>query len=137
MKRLFMLTFLLQTATACADPSLFEVGGKIFYLANHSNACQLVNQSDNAKFDLPIPWPCQAHKNTVGQIRVHEERGKQYFLIESSVPHPELPNDCKTQLQAVLIHEGAVHLSEFTDMVASCPPFQWDAKVFTALFRDR
>jgi hypothetical protein len=33
-----------------------------------------------------------------------------------------------------MIEGDTVKLSELSDTVASCPPFQWDAKVFIGLF---
>ncbi|NOX44036.1 MAG: hypothetical protein GXP19_09935 [Gammaproteobacteria bacterium] len=56
--------------------------------------------------------------------------------MENSVPHPELPNDCITQIQAVMLFEGGAKQSDVKDTVASCPPFQWDTKMFTGLFSD-
>ncbi|MCF6236906.1 MAG: hypothetical protein L3J70_11145 [Gammaproteobacteria bacterium] len=134
MKKLFIPLFMLITTNGCAASNTFNIDDKSFYLANNSSICQLVNRSNKKKFDSLIPWPCQVHKNLDGVVRIYEDAGKKYILIESSAPHPELPNDCKTQLQSVMINGDAVILSGSFDLVASCPPFQWDTKVFTGLF---
>ena len=136
MKTRLMSIVAIVMVSACASKSYFKVDEKAFYLADNSNTCQVVSSLHDIKLDLLIPWPCQVHKDTSDKIRVYRESGKKYFLVESSIPHPELPNDCITQLQAVMIFEGGVKQSEFKDTVASCPPFQWDIKIFTGLFKD-
>jgi len=39
-----------------------------------------------------------------------------------------------TQLRAIRIAGKQLQISEHKDVVASCPPFQWDRLKFTALF---
>lgn len=131
--RLFLL-LILTSMTACANSPSHKIANKAFHLANNSGVCQLVIPSEGAALNLQISWPCQFHENKNGELRVHENLGKKYFLVESSISHPELPGDCITQLQSIVVEGGAFRQSEYKDTVASCPPFAWDTKVFTGLF---
>lgn len=134
MKIKLMLIAAIITTNACASASSFKIDKETFDLVDNSNFCQVISVSQEIKLNLLIPWPCQVHKDSSGKVRIFKKSEKKYILVESAVPHPELPNDCITQLQAVMIYEGGIKQSEHKDTVASCPPFQWDTKVFTELF---
>ena len=137
MKKVLALVIVAASTAACGNTSKFVVGGKELFLADNSGMCQIVIPSDQVTLDLIIPWPCQVHKDTSDKIRVYKQSGDVYFLIESSVPHPDLPEDCLTQLQSIRASDGKFSQSNFKDTVASCPPFQWDTVLFTGLFSDR
>ncbi len=133
--RIFLL-LIFSSTSACANSPSHSLAGKTLHLSNDSGMCQLVVPSEGITLNLLIPWPCQFHKNNNGMIRIHEDSGKKYFLVESSVPHPELPGDCITQLQSIVVAGATFRQSDHKDTVASCPPFMWDTKVFTGLFSD-
>ncbi|MDJ0656367.1 MAG: hypothetical protein QNJ40_19565 [Xanthomonadales bacterium] len=128
------LTLGLSAVGCAADQSAFVVNDHQLKLTGHSTSCQLLDPKTHAVMDLLIPAPCQVHRTTQGTVRVHQESGRHYFLVESSRPHPELPDDCETHLQSVMVYQGTVTPSSLSDRVAACPPFQWDTKVFTGLF---
>lgn len=86
---------------------------------------------------LQLLPPCQVHRRTDRSVRVESPQGAPVALIESSRPHPELPNDCDTRIQAVRVIDGKPRVSEHVSRVASCPPFQWDLTLFSALFDAR
>ena len=137
MKKSLVLSVLAASTCACENSSNFVVAGKEFYLTDNAGMCQIVIPSDHVKLDLIIPWPCQVHKDTSDKIRVYKQSGDVYFfLIESSISHPELPEDCLTQLQSIRASDGKFSQSKVKDTVASCPPFQWDTILFTELFSD-
>lgn len=112
------------------------VAGVEFRLTDNSGKCRFVYEPGGKTVDLQISWPCHVHRAPDGEIRVLKIRGRDYILIENSRPHPELLGDCITELQAIRFSNIGIHPSEYMDKVGSCPPFQWDGKVFTGLFED-
>jgi len=133
--RIYLL-FLFIPMAACANSTTSSIDGNTMHLYNNAGMCQLVVPSKKIQLNLLIPWPCQFHKNDNGKLRIHEELKKKYFLVESSVPHPDLLGDCITQLQSIVVEGSVFRQSEFKDTVALCPPFVWDTKVFTGLFSE-
>lgn len=135
MTRKFMFLLLGLGATGCAaDQNTFVVDQHELKLMSNSGQCQMLDLQTQSVTNLLIPTPCRIHRTAKGEVRIHEQSGKRYFLLESSTPHRELPNDCETHLQSVMLFQGTVTPSKITDLVAACPPFQWDTKVFTGLF---
>lgn len=113
-----------------------QLYGVTLELRDNGGRCQLTSMSQHQRsvFALSIPWPCDFHRGTDSKVRIYMHRGAAIALIESSRPHPSLPKDCETELQAMKVRKGVVSVSKHTDKVASCPPFQWDQKMFTGLF---
>lgn len=137
---LFSLVCILNT-TACADTDAVStnarnvnIGGISFSLADNAKQCQL--RFGDRTVNLEIPWPCDFHRGPDNEIRIKAFNNESVFLIEYSRPHPELPNDCETRLQAVKVANNVLRASEHTELVAACPPFQWDEKMFMGLFED-
>ncbi len=82
-----------------------------------------------------ISGPCALHKTLKGEIRYYKDAGRNIVLIESSQPDPSRGiKSCITNIRAFAYDEQSFVLSAHTSRVASCPPFQWDQKMFTALF---
>ena len=134
MKKILPLALLFSLSlSACANERTYSTNEVKLSLINDNGVCQAVSQG-NLKTPLLVSWPCNFHKKPSGAVRVYKEKGVSYILIESSSPHPDLPNDCLTQLQSVSINKSVVKFSEYKDTVASCPPFQWDKHVLTGLF---
>ncbi|WP_338848998.1 hypothetical protein V8J88_08610 [Massilia sp. W12] len=104
---------------------LHEVGGVCLIRAG---------KSDAASIDVKLPGACQFHLNKHGVIREVKQGKHLYLMIESARKLPD-SNDCETHLRAVRVSGKRWQLSDFQDKVASCPPFQWDAMVFGALFK--
>lgn len=113
----------------------FELDGATFSLTDANGKCR-ISRSDAEAADLNIPYPCSVHTELDGTVRTIDERGKTYFLIESSRPDADTPGDCVTQIQAVRLDDTGMSISDYSDNVASCPPFQWDRQMFVGLFED-
>jgi hypothetical protein len=87
--------------------------------------------------DLGILWPCNFHRTAGGEVRTLRRGEAVIVLVEASRPHPELPGSCKTQIRALGIAGNKVYVSDNTDTVAQCVPFQWDEQMFKGLFGDK
>jgi hypothetical protein len=92
------------------------------------------NAGESEEIGLQVPSPCQLHRGPGGEVRVKTSGGKQYVLIESASRQAGAAQDCITFVRALVIEASAVRASPHTARVAACPPFQWDEKMFTALF---
>lgn len=112
----------------------FELGGMSLRLIEQQGACRITQGGGQSTLALSLSPPCRLHRGADGAVRVESPQGFPVVLIESSRPHPELPKDCDTQLQGVRVVEGRPSVSPHTSRVASCPPFQWDLKLFSGLF---
>ncbi len=122
------------------------LGTTTLTLRSRSGMCELQSSPADGRAEaqsitLRIPWPCDFHRNPAGRLRVHRSGQSAYVLVQSSKPRetPGLERErvatlgCETQLQSLRI-DGGVSASPHIERVAACPPFQWDAFVFTALF---
>jgi hypothetical protein len=114
-------------------PALLTLGGVTLTLEGRAGRC-VVRPTDGEVIELSLPAPCDFHRGPSGAPRVESPAGEPTVLVEWSVRDSTLPNDCDTQLQALRMHSGRVQASEHVSRVAACPPFQWDAKIFFALF---
>ena len=133
----FFLVALLPTLLqpAKAEPVVFAKLAKAqLQLEQQANSCAIKSAASSAPTqDLKLPWPCQFHTNQSGQPRIVRSGKFEYLLVEASTPVAN-SRDCTTHLRAVRAHRGKWQISPSQDTVASCPPFQWDSMVFTALF---
>ena len=105
-------------------------------LHDKAGRCRLRSQADtlpSREVATAIPWPCAFHLDRQGAVRVLPHKGQSVVLLESSLVVD--PANCVTHLQALRLLRTGVKLSESHDRVASCPPFQWDDMMFTALFK--
>lgn len=123
-----------------------KIGANILTLQNNRGKCQLLFNEQIINLDLP--WQCDFHRSPGGNIRVFPTdfyrtkkksipkayRDQQIILIEYSQSVGTTPNECRTELQAVKIVKSQLVKSTKMENLAACPPFQWDAKNFTALF---
>lgn len=131
-----LLVLFFPTLNACAAKEVFKGHGVEISLLEANGSCQVISSHDQIVKNLLIPWPCNFHQDRTGDIRVYEENGAKYLLVENSVPHPDLAGDCITRLQSIMIKGDIIKISEYKETVASCPPFQWDPFVFTGLFKE-
>ena len=136
MIRIMKLSALFVAAMGCSSVKSFEIDSINYKLSNNSGLCQLEIPRSNTTIALKIPYPCDVHVDKNKSIRIFDNKGQKYIIIEHSIPHPVLPGDCQTSLQSIVITEEHTKASEYIDVVASCPPYQWDTKVFKGLFRD-
>lgn len=121
--------------TAGQGGEAFQLGGVSLRLIEQQGACRIVQEGDEpSALALSLSPPCRLHRSVDGTLRVESPHGLPIALIESSRPHPELPKDCDTQLQGVRVIGGRPSVSPHTSRVTSCPPFQWDLKLFSGLF---
>ncbi len=103
-------------------------------LTQDGAACSIRNPASSAPaMALDMPWPCQFHLNPKGEIRSIRQGKSLYLMVESS--RRLSGRDCETHLRAVKIDGRNWKISELQDKVASCPPFQWDSVIFSALFK--
>lgn len=123
-----------------------KIGANILTLQNNQGKCQLLFNEQTINLDLPEQ--CDFHRSPGGEVRVFPTdfyrtkkrpipkayRDQQIILIEYSQPVGTTPNECRTELQAVKIVKSQLVKSTKMANLAACPPFQWDAKNFTALF---
>lgn len=134
----FCLTAILPVllTTAKADPVVTTKIAKVtLSLEQQGNSCHIKNTSSSTPAqNLNLPWPCQFHTDKSGQPRIVRSGKFDYLLVEASNQAAN-SQDCDTQLRAVRAHGGKWQVSQYQDKVASCPPFQWDNMVFTALFK--
>lgn len=86
---------------------------------------------------LDLPLPCEIHRKPNGSIVTFLNQGEHIILVENSRPHPDLPNDCLTKIQAITLGNGLTppRASEAVATVAACRPYQWDAKMYIGLFK--
>ncbi|MCK9607153.1 MAG: hypothetical protein M0R33_11970 [Methylomonas sp.] len=113
-----------------------KAGTQIRLLEYHGN-CQAISLTEDGtivRYALDMPAPCHFHTDKMGNIRTLDESGYVYILIESSKQMPRQHSDCETHLQSIRIKGTLVEISKHKERVASCPPFQWDAFMFTELF---
>jgi hypothetical protein len=113
----------------------YTVPRLVLRLQQGSGGCELMLHKPPAQprnVATALPWPCAFHADAQGQPRRHVQGGATYLLIESSTPAQG--RDCDTQLQAVRVRGDAVRLAPHRSRLASCPPFQWEAPVFTGAF---
>ena len=85
-------------------------------------------------FSLDIPGPCAFHKDKRGAIRTIRHGKYEYALVESAKQVNVAPSECETHLRSIRAAGRKFQISQHKDKVASCPPFQWDRLLFTALF---
>ena len=116
------------------DERQADIGETSMTLREDSGKCLLDTNANS--FRLDIPWPCDFHRGPDDAVRTMTFDDTLIFLLENSKAHPDLPDDCVTQVQAVKAIDGGWQASEYTDKVAACPPFQWDEMMFTGLFSD-
>ncbi|WKJ89203.1 hypothetical protein QZJ86_14370 [Methylomonas montana] len=122
------------TQTASND---LEIGSVRLRLENHSEVCFVTStlpEGKSADYDLAIPWPCHFHKDMSGSIRMIEAKNYRYVLVESSKPKSDARPDCETQLRSIRVSGRLTEISQHKELVASCPPFQWDVYMFKELF---
>lgn len=101
------------------------------------NECIVVwtGASGRQEINTGIPAPCAIHKTLKGELRVYRDGNRSVVLIETSVPDPSRgEKSCITQIRGLAYDAQSATLSKHISRVASCPPFQWDQKMFTALF---
>ncbi len=126
-----------STPSATERTETFQLGGWSLRLFEQSGGCFIFivqEGHERAARKLTLLPPCRLHRTVAGAVRVESPHGAPTALIESSRPHPQLAQDCDTRLQGVRMVNGTLNLSTQTSRVASCPPFQWDLKLFSGLF---
>ena len=123
------------SALSASETEEAMIGGLLLQLSESHGACRLnVLGTNPSSVALDLPAPCAFHRAPSAEIRTVQHADSIVLLIESSIPLPQSAGDCDTKLKAVAIESGNVVVSPHTDQVASCPPFQWDEKVFLGLF---
>lgn len=144
-KTLLMLVAVFSNNVSCGKASTSDIPQPLYTnnvgtqirLVEHNGNCQAISSSVDGttiRHSLDIPAPCHFHTDKMGNIRTLDESGYVYILIESSKQMLRQPSDCETHLQSIRISGKLVEVSQHKELVASCPPFQWDAYVFTELF---
>ena len=131
-----------------ADGIKANINGREALLSDHKGKCRLT--IGEKVVDLDLPGGCDFHRLPNKEVRifpkdVYKNPGKipksfrniTIVLIEHSVPNDQNSKECQTQLQAVKIEGGQIAKSVLMQNLASCPPIQWDAKNFTALFEEK
>lgn len=113
-----------------------EAGHPTIEVVAASDRCTIIwtGSSSSRELAVGIPAPCRIHKDLSGKVRYRMQDGRSIALIESSSPDPSRGNSCLTQIRGVRFDHASVTLSGGVSKVASCPPFQWDDKMFTGLF---
>lgn len=107
--------------------------GQQLELRDQDGQCTLI-KPDQSDLKLLLKWPCQFHRDPNGRLRTKRVGSTPVLLIESSEKMPAPSQDCHTEIQALRAIEGGLEPSPAVSQVASCPPFQWDEKVFIGLF---
>lgn len=121
--------------SVAAGGTTATINGFDFTLSAENDICVVSWRGNSSGMvRLEMPPPCRFHRGRDGIVRVKKAAGRIHALVESSRPHPELPRDCITLLRGIAVALSDVRVSRHTAKVASCPPAQWDEKVFTGLF---
>ncbi len=131
------LAWLPAPAGGMRPPVAIQLGGLDLVLEERDAKCFIRHAGpggDGQARSLDMPAPCQFHRDDAGAVRSIRRAGHQYALVESARPAGPADGGCVTQLRAIRIAGKQLQISEHKDVVASCPPFQWDRLVFTALF---
>lgn len=126
------------TASDAQQKLQLKIGNTQLWLEDDNGVCSAIVSTEHGsavQYPADIPWPCRFHADKVGNVRTMEGAGYIYVLIESSkgAKNPS-SDDCETHLQSIRIKGKSVEISPHKDLVASCPPFQWDAVLFKELF---
>lgn len=113
-----------------------NIGQFSIRLEGRGEACFAAATADGKTqiYNLHIPWPCNFHRDMTGNFRIVEVADYRYVLIESSKRQPTTSRDCETHLRSIRVIGRSIEISQHKDLVASCPPFQWDSYVFWELF---
>ena len=135
MIRLVSMAVLFSSFLGCEAAQNYKIDRFVYVIKDNSGLCQIEVGPVKKIVNLKIPYPCNFHLGKDQKIRIIEQKNNKYIILEHSIPHSELPDDCKTSLQAVMISDTQVKASEYFDVVASCTPYQWDVKIFTAMFK--
>lgn len=131
----------LHFALAAQDGSV-KLANTHLILLQQEQVCHIKQQHSTASAPSParslnLAWPCQFHLQKDGKVRVLKRGKYEYLMVESSRPIAN-SRDCETEMRAIRARAGARaktwEISEHSNKVASCPPFQWDAIVFGELF---
>ena len=112
-----------------------EIGGISLTLHPTEDGCRLSYslEAGRGAVDLTLPTESRFHRDANGSVRVVRVGDLQVCLVESSRPDPDNPGDCDTRIQGVIVSNGSVSASQAVSKVASCPPFDWDDKMFRSL----
>lgn len=134
---------LLLNVSACAESYVIpmqvqaivqeRLGSYVVSLQEKAKKCQL--NVGGRQLELQIPWPCDFHRNQKNEVRIKSLKNTKIVLIEAASRHSTLTGSCDTRIQAVKFSKQKVIVSEYVNEVATCPPFQWDDKIFTGLFK--
>jgi len=126
----FAAAIAVSLSTSAANAETIEVK------AGNSECIVLwTGEASSQEINVGLPAPCALHKTLAGDVRVYKEKTRSIILIETSVPDPSRgEKSCITQIRALAYSAKTATLSKNISRVASCPPFQWDQKMFTALF---
>lgn len=113
-----------------------SVQGISLALSHARGMCLLTTKKDEIvrTHPLKMQWPCAFHVDLNADIRIEKEGAASYIIVESARRLEDHPEDCQTSLKSVKIQQSTVEVSKNMAQLASCPPFQWDAHVFTELF---
>ncbi len=141
MSRHGQLAAIMSIATLLASHFAFAVQNGPVKLANtqlillqQEQVCHIKQHNSSASaHSLKLPWPCQFHTKKDGKVRVIKRGQYDYLMVESS---KKIANsrDCDTEMRSIRARADKWEISEYSNKVASCPPFQWNAVVFGELF---
>ena len=116
------------------DATRAQFLGQPLQLHEEKGRCRLV--SGDGELDLLLDWPCRFHLDTHGALRTRQVGDSHVLLVESSEALPASSRNCRTTLQAVRSGRHGLEASPAVSRVATCPPFEWDEKVFIGLFEN-
>lgn len=136
MQRVTLILWLALMNNAHAEPIHFAQLSKTpLQLEETGQVCHISAAfSPTIKHSLHLPWPCQFHLDKSGRPKIVRSGKFEYLLVESSTRQAN-SDDCDTQLRAVRAKGTTWQISPYQDRVSACPPFLWDAYVFSALFK--
>lgn len=131
------MTSLLPTSLALATQNgPAQLANTQLLLLQQEQVCYIKQQNSSAPAQsLKLAWPCQFHTKKDGNLRVIKRGEYEYLMIESA-KHIANSRDCATEMRVIRARAGKWAISEHSNKVASCPPFQWDAMVFSELFEN-
>ena len=123
----------LAASSAWAD-DVASVGEAELRLFSSRDACRLLvlSEMDDTVLRLPLSGLCTFHRDEDGGLRLVQSDAGEIFLIETSTHLDD--GDCRTNVLAVRIENGAYELAPSPATVASCLPFKWDEVMFLGVF---
>lgn len=124
-----------QAVPAKAD--MAAVNGVALQLTESDAACFVtwsLSGTTGKRLQLALPPPCQFHRSPSGQINFRGDARRSVILVESLEALGDKTLGCRIRIARIAITQIGVTTSPNIAKVGSCPPFQWEDKMYSGQF---